>query len=95
MDTGSDVRGLLDRLQQSAWELAALAIALRDEDVSDELLGNARSVLMELGLMSSTPNGTQPVAGLAELIAEGGRNFASETAAPLLQCAALLTGSTG
>src|SRR6478672_10442816 len=95
MDTGFEVRNLLDRLQQAAWELAALAIALRDDGVSDDLLDNARSVLTELGLMSPSPAGARPVPGLAELIAEGGSNFASETAAPLLQCAALLSGSTG
>ena len=96
MDTGLEVRGLLDRLQQAAWELAALAIAVRGDGVADDdLLDSARLVLKELGLMSPTPNGTRPVPGLAELIAEGGSNFASETAAPLLQCAALLSGSTG
>ncbi len=96
MDTGLEVRGLLDRLQQAAWELAALAIAVRGDGVADDdLLDSARLVLKELGLMSPTPNGTRPVPGLAELITEGGSNFASETAAPLLQCAALLSGSTG
>jgi hypothetical protein len=95
MDTGSEVRGLVDRLQQAAWELAALAIVLRDEGVGDdELLGNARLVLSELGLMTPTPNEALPVPALAALIAEGGNNFASETAAPLLQCAALLSDST-
>jgi hypothetical protein len=96
MDTGLEVRGLLDRLQQAAWELAALAIALRGEDVADDdLIDNARLVLTELGLMSPTPNGARPAPGLADLIAEAGSNFASETAAPLLQCAGLLSGSTG
>src|SRR6476646_5093599 len=96
MDTGLEVRGLLDRLQQAAWELAALAITLRGDGVADDdLRENARLVLTELGLMSPTPNGARPAPGLAELIAEGGTNFASETAAPLLQCAALLSGSTG
>ena len=36
MDTGFEVRGLLDRLQQAAWELAALAIAVRDDGVGDD-----------------------------------------------------------
>ena len=64
MDTGLEVRGLLDRLQQEAWELAALAIALRGDGVADDdLLDNARLVLMELGLMSPTPNGARPVPG--------------------------------
>ncbi len=96
MDTGTDVRVLLDRLQQEVWALAALAIGLRGEGViDDDLLGNARLVLIELGLMSPTPNGALPAPALAELLAEGGSNLASETAAPLLQSAALLSGSTG
>src|SRR4029077_10617210 len=79
MNTGLEVRGLLDRLQQAAWELAALAIAVRGVGVADgDLLDSARLVLKELGLMSPTPNGARPVPGLEELIAEGGSNFASE-----------------
>jgi hypothetical protein len=95
METGFEVRALLERLQQAVWELAALAIMLRDDAVSDDLLDNARAVLTELGLMAPSPNGARPVPALAELIGDGGSNFASETAAPLLQCAALLTGSVG
>ena len=43
MDTGLEVRGLLDRLQQETWELAALAIAVRGDGVADDdLLDSAR-----------------------------------------------------
>ncbi len=94
MDTAMHVRLLLDRLQQATWELTALVIALRDDrPIDPDLLATARQVLIELELMSATPGGSLPAPGLAELIADGGINFASEAAAPVLQCAALLSGS--
>ncbi len=94
METAEQVHQLLNRLHEGVWELTALALVLGDGSAIDPgLLVDAQRILTELGLMAPGENGPIPSPGLAEMLAEGSANLASETAAPVLQCAALLSGS--
>jgi len=95
METAEQVHELMNRLHEAVWELTALAVVLGDDPGADpQLVGDARRILTELDLMAPAPNGPVPGPGLAELLAAGSANLASEAAAPVLQCAALLSGST-
>jgi len=95
METAEQVYELLNRLHEAVWELTALAVVLGDVPGADpDLLAEARVILTRLDLMAPGPDGPIPSPGLAEVLAGGSANVASEAAAPLLQCAALLSGST-
>lgn len=95
MATAVEAGALILRLQQSVWQLAALVVALRDDPATDpNQKRQAQQVLVELGLMSETPEGVAPAAGLAELMASGFSILAAESAAHLLQAAAVVSGAT-
>lgn len=95
METAAQVHELLNRMHENVWALTALAAVLGEGPGTDpELLGDAQRLLVELDLMAPAPGGPIPTPGLAELLADGRANMASETAAPVLQCSALLAGST-
>lgn len=95
METAEQVHELLNRLHEAVWELTALAVVLGDDPVTDpQLLDDSRLILTQLGLMAPGPDGPIPTSGLAEVLAGGPANLASEAVAPVLQCAALLSGST-
>jgi Methyltransferase domain len=92
--TAGEAGILVHRLQQGVWQLAALAVALRDEPARDpEQKRQAQRVLVELGLMSETSAGMAPSAGLAELIGGGRTDLAAELAANILQSAGMLSGA--
>lgn len=93
--TAAEVRELMHRLQASVWELTALALVLREDGtVSAGPRRDAERLLAELGLMSWTAEGGLPAAGLAELIKDGAPTLAAEASASVLQCSALLSGSS-
>lgn len=95
METAQQVRDLINKLDQSVWELTALSIALReDEGVHPDLRRRALGVLTQLGAYVEEGGGVVPSRGLADLIVEarGGAPVASQAAASVLQCAALLSG---
>ncbi len=95
MLTAEQVHELLNRLHEAVWELTALAVVLGDDQGADpQLLADARLILTRLDLMAPGPDGPIPNPGLAEILAGGSANLASEAAAPVLQCAALLSGAT-
>jgi hypothetical protein len=92
--TAGEAGTLINRLQQGVWQLAALAVALRDEpDRDPEQKRQAQQVLVELGLMSETSAGIAPTAGLAGLIGGGRGDLAAESAANILQSAGMLAGA--
>jgi len=95
METAQQVRDLINKLDQSVWELMAMSIALREDEGADPgLRGSALGVLTELGVYVEEDGGVVPSRGLADLIveAQGGAPVASQAAASVLQCAALLSG---
>jgi len=95
METAEQVYELLNRMHEHVWALAALAAVLGQAPEADpKLLDDARRILVELDVMAPGPNGPLPTPGLAELLADGPANLASEASAPVLQCAALLSGPT-
>ncbi len=92
--TAAEAGALILRLQQGAWQLAALSVALRDDPARDPMqMRHAQQVLVELGLMSETSTGVTPAAGLAELMKSGFTNIAAESAAHILQSAAVVSGA--
>jgi hypothetical protein len=92
--TAAEAETLIHRLQQGVWQLAALAVVLRDDPARDpEHRGQAQQVLVELGLMSETTSGIAPSAGLAEFIRRGRSDLAAESAANILQSAGMLSGA--
>jgi len=94
METAAEVHELLNRMHENVWALTALAVVLGDDPGGDpELLADARRLLVELDLMAQAPGGPVPTPGLAEILTDGPANLASEAAAPVLQCAALLASS--
>ncbi len=96
MTTAAEVGTLIRSLQQGVWELAALTVALRDGPARDpEQKRQAEQVLVELGLMSETPTGIAPAAGLAELIKTGFNDIPADSTAHMLQAAGVLSGVVG
>jgi hypothetical protein len=92
--TAAEAESLIHRLQQGVWQLAAVAVVLRDDPARDpEQKRQAQQVLVELGLMSETTSGIAPTAGLAEFIRGGRSELASESAANILQSAGMLSGA--
>jgi Methyltransferase domain len=92
--TAGEAGTLINRLQQGVWQLAALAVALRDEPARDpEQKRQAQQVLVQLGLMAETSAGIAPTAGLAGLIGSGRSGIAAESAANILQSAGMLSGA--
>jgi len=93
MTTAAEAGTLIRSLQQGVWELAALTVALRDDPArAPEQKRQAEQVLVELGLMSETPTGIAPAAGLAELIKSGFNDIAADSTAHMLQAAGVLSG---
>jgi hypothetical protein len=92
--TAAEAGTLIRGLQQGVWQLAALVVALRDDPARDpEQKRQAELVLVELGLMSENSTGIAPAAGLAELIKSGFSDLAAESAAHILQAAAVVSGA--
>lgn len=92
--TPAQVRMLLHRLHQSTWQLAALAVALQEPGrVDPEQRRHAQDVLVQLGLLAEDTGGAVPTPALAELTRAGTASLAAQVAAPVLQCAAVVSGS--
>ena len=67
MDSADEVRAHLNTLHEAVWELAALALALRDPATVDrDQRVAAERVLVEAGLMELSPDGVRPGPGLVE-----------------------------
>lgn len=94
METNDEVRAYLSALHEAVWELAAIALALREPAGGDPaLLEAAERVLVASGLMVSASDGFQAVPGLSEAMGGDATRLAAQAAAPILQSAALLSGA--
>jgi hypothetical protein len=91
METADDVRAHLNRLHESVWQLAAVAVALRPSPgTSAELRHAAEEVVGAAG------GGADGVAGIRRLLEQAGGDpamVASQAAAPILQAGAMLSGA--
>lgn len=94
MDNAAEVRARLNTLHEAVWELAAVALALRDPAAADpELCDAAESVLLEAGFMVGDSAGVRPGLGLAEAAGEDATKLAAQAASGILQSAAVLSGA--
>ncbi len=95
METADEVRTHLNKLHEAVWELAAIALALRDPLAADpEQLRAAETVLVEAGLMVSNADGPRPGLGLADAVGGMEASLAAQAATGILQTAALLSGAS-
>jgi hypothetical protein len=94
MDRADDVRAHLNTLHEAVWELAAIALALRDPaTVEPHQREAAECVLVEIGLMEPSPDGPKPSQGLVEAAGGDQAKLAAQAATGILQSAALLAGA--
>src|SRR5713101_6883963 len=95
MDSGEKVRAHLNALHEAVWELAAIALALRDPATTDrEQRRAAEQVLVEAGLMVESASGTCPAGGVTEAAGGDASRLAAQAATGILQSAALLSGAS-
>ena len=96
MDTADEVGAHLNALHEAVWELAAVALALRDPATTDpEQRRAAERVLVESGLMVAAPaGGVRPAPGLVEIAGGEETKLAAQAATGILQSAALLSGAS-
>jgi predicted O-methyltransferase YrrM len=96
METPEEAGAHLNKLHEAVWQLAAVALFLRDpSSVDPDLRRSAGRVVVEAGLGSDDEGGTRSATGLRQLIEQSGGDAtrtASQAAAPILQAAALLSG---
>lgn len=94
MDSAAEVRARLNTLHEAVWELAAVALALRDPASADpELRDAAGSVLLEAGFLVGDSAGARPARGLAEAAGADATKLAAQAASGILQSAAVLSGA--
>jgi hypothetical protein len=97
METAEEAGAHLNKLHEAVWQLAAASLALCNPGSTDQALRYAAGqVVAAAGLGSIDERGLRLGPGLAQLIdLLGGdqTNLASQTAAPILQAAALLSGA--
>src|SRR5471032_283078 len=94
METGIEVQAHMNALHEAVWELAAIAIALRDAGATDSAHRRAAEhVLLEAGLMVSSADGPQPCTGLSEVMGGDPTRVASAASTGILQSAAVLSGA--
>ena len=94
MDSADEVRAHLNTLHEAVWELAALALALRDPATVDgDQRAAAERVLVEVGVMELSPDGVRPGPGLVEAAGGNPTALAAQAATGILQSAALLAGA--
>ena len=94
MGTAEDVSAHLNSLHEAVWELAAVALALRDPAMTEpELRRAAERVLVESGLMVVASPGVRPAPALAEAVGGDEARLAARAATGILQSAALLSGA--
>jgi hypothetical protein len=95
LDSGEEVRAHLNTLHEAVWELAAIALGLRDPSTTDtEPRRSAEQVLVEAGLMVESATGPRPVRGVAEAAGGDQSRLAAQAATAILQSAALLSGAS-
>ena len=95
VETKADVDARLCVLQESVWQLAAIALAFGDPTTIDPFQRvAAEHVLVEAGLMVGPAGCARPSPGLAELIAGGATGVAAEAIAGIRESAAVLSGAT-
>jgi hypothetical protein len=98
METPEEAGAHLHNLHEAVWQLTAISFAFRDPDTMDpDLRYAAGQVVAAAGLGSTDEHALHLGPGLAQLIdLQGGdqTKLASQTAAPILQAAALLSGAT-
>ncbi len=94
MESGDEVRSHLNRLHAAVWELAAIALALRDPTTTDpEQRHAAQQVLIETGLLLASERGIDRSPGLIEAAGGDSSRLAAQAAAGILQSAAVLSGA--
>ena len=98
MKTPEEAGAHLNKLHEAVWQLAAINLALRDPaSAGSDLQYAAGQVVAAAGLGSADERALRLGPGLAQLIdLQGGdqTRLASQTAASILQAAALLSGAT-
>jgi hypothetical protein len=93
MESADEVRAHINVLHKAVWELAAVAIALRDPTLTDPAQRSAaEQVLIEAGLLVATADGIRSSAGLAEAVGDHMTGLAGQAAGGILQSAAVLSG---
>jgi hypothetical protein len=94
MDSAADVRARLNTLHEAVWELAAVALVLRDSaSVEPGLRDAAESVLLEAGFLVDGPAGVRRAPGLEEAAGADATKLAAQVASGILQSAAVLSGA--
>jgi hypothetical protein len=92
--TGDEVRAHLNGLHEAVWELAAIALALRDPATTDpQQRRAAEDVLIEAGLLLKSEGGTDPSPGLVEVTGGNRAQLAAQAATGIVQSASLLAGA--
>ena len=95
MDSAAEVRARLNTLHEAVWELAAVALTLRDSaSVDPGLRDAAESVLLEAGFLVRDSAGARPSPGLAEAAGTDTSRLAAQVASGILQSAAVLSGAS-
>jgi len=95
MDSGEEEGAHLNALHEAVWELAAIALGLRDPATTDrEQRRAAEQVLVEAGLMVESASGPRPARGVAEAAGGEESGLAAQAATGILQSAALLSGAS-
>lgn len=93
MERAIEVRSHLNVLHEAVWELAAIALALRDPATTNPAQrAAAERVLVEAGLMVAASPGARPAPGLAEAAGGDESRLAAQAATGILQSAAVLSG---
>ncbi len=91
MNSADAVLAHLHALHEAVWELAAIALALRDPATTDpEQRRAAERVLVEAGFMVESPSGARRV---IEVVAGDSSRVAAQAATGILQSAAVLSGA--
>jgi hypothetical protein len=94
MDSAAEVRARLNTLHEAVWELAAVALALRDSaSVDPRMRDAAESVLLEAGFLVGDSPGVRPSPGLAEAAGADASMLAAQAANGILQSSAVLSGA--
>jgi hypothetical protein len=94
MDSADDVYAHIHRLHESVWELAAIALALRDPATTDpDQRRAAEDVLVAAGLLEVTPTGVRPAPGLSQATGDDSTNLAAQASTGILQAAGFLAGA--
>src|SRR5258707_9595050 len=95
MDTPEEVQIHIHTLHEAVWELAAIAVALRDPAGTDpDQRRAAELVLVQARLMAASAGGVVPAPGLSEL-GNRGSGLAAQAGTALLQSPAALSGGVG